>query len=154
MNKIKGTVMFLLFMGLFGSAGWANPYAHYRVIVERNVFKPLGDVQSSNKTNEEELKKAALEEEKRQAELKKEEERKQLESKKRELESSLSLSGVVFDGKKLYALISDRQSGQGGTYVEGDLLKEAKVAAIDENTQTVVLDYQGKFKLTLKIGSR
>lgn len=152
-NKIKNILIFLFLATFSCPVVWARPYAYYRVIVERNIFKPLWQVQNTSKNNELELEKARLEEEKRQAELKKEEERKQLESKKRELENSFSLSGVVFDGKKTYALITNRQSNQGGAYLEGDLLKEAKIVSIDEKTQTVELNYENKFSVTLRINN-
>lgn len=134
----------------------AQGFNHYQVILDRNIFKPLWKIQASNRSsvNEEELLRVRQEEEKKQAELARQAELNQLNTKKKELEKAFVLSGVVFDGRKTYAMITDQRTGVGGRYFQGDSLDNTTIVSIDENSQTVVLDYQNQFQITLKIGMR
>ena len=144
------TVVSLMFMLLYSLAA-ASPLSYFKIIEDRNIFRPLWNMRVDNKS---ELEKARLEEEKRQADLQRQQEMQALEVKKSELAQSLSLSGVVFNGKNTYALITDRRTGQGGDYVVGDTLAGAKITDINEANQTVELDYQDKFKITLRISGK
>ncbi len=153
---IKKVSKIIIISWLCSGTAAARDFDYYRVILDRNIFKPLWKIQANNQStvNEEELLRARQEEEKRQTELKKQEEAKQLDNKKKELEKAFVLSGVVFDGKKTYAMITDQRTGVGGRYFLGDKLDNAVITSIDENTQTVIFDYQNRFQITLKIGMR
>lgn len=145
----------LILLLLFPAAALrANPYSYYQVIAGRDIFRPLWKLNSSVDAEEQKAQaaeKARLEEETRQKELKERETKQALESKRNELEQSFALSGVVFNGSRLYALITDRRTNRGAEYMEGDTLAGAKVAQIDEQAQTVLLDFDGKFTVRLKI---
>jgi hypothetical protein len=145
----------MLLLLLFPAAALqASPYSYYRVIEGRDIFRPLWNLNSSADAEEQKAlaaEKARQEEEKRQRELKEQEIKQALEAKRAELEQSYALSGVVFNGTSLYALITDRRTNHGAEYMEGDSLAGAKVAQIDEKTQTVTLDFDGKFTVKLKI---
>lgn len=131
---------------------YGQPYSFYGIIVQRNIFKPLWEANLVQPVNEEDLDKQRLGEQKRiEEERRKIEEQRLIENKKRELPQNFLLSGVVFDGTNTSALITDQRNGVGGSYKVGDELDGAKIISIDEKAQMAVLDYEGKFQVTLKI---
>ncbi|MDD5258571.1 MAG: hypothetical protein PHD29_01225 [bacterium] len=131
--------------------GQAESIAYYQPIIQRNIFKPLWDIKGLGGSAAE-LEKARLAEEQRQAELKAADEQKQLEAKKQELQKVLFLSGIVYNGKKYSALITDRRTSLGGNYQVGDIISDIKVTVIDADNKTVTLSDEGKFNITLKVG--
>lgn len=133
---------------------YGKPYSFYGIIEQRNIFKPLWEVNIVKPVNEEDLEKKRLEEQKRiEEERRKIEEQRLIENKKRELPQNFLLSGVVFNGTNTSALITDQRNGVGGSYKVGDDLDGAKITEIDEKAQIVYLDYEGKFQVTLRIKS-
>ena len=133
----------------------AEPYSHYQVIANRDIFRPLWNLHDNSAQLEAQkalaAEKARQEEEKRQQDIREQQEKQALDAKRTELEQSFALNGVVFNGTSLYALITDRRTNRGAEYSEGDNLAGAKVAQIDEKAQTVLLDFEGKFTVKLKI---
>lgn len=147
-------IILILLLLLPAAALRAKPYSYYQVIEARDIFRPLWKLGASADAEEQKAQaaeKARLEEEARQKALKDQEIKQALEAKRNELEQSFALSGVVFNGSRLYALITDRRTNRGAEYMEGDTLAGARVAQIDEQAQTVLLDFDGKFNVRLKI---
>ncbi len=150
----KGLILlgFVIWLALFiPCRSRAESYTYYSPILKRNIFRPLWDIKK-NTTSAAELERARLAEEQKQAELKAAEEKKQIEARKQELQKSLLLSGIVYNGKKYSALISDRRTGLGGNYQIGDVISDTKVISIDEANKTVILSDEGKFTIILKVG--
>jgi hypothetical protein len=148
-------VCLFLFLFLSASVLGASPYSHYQVIVERDIFRPLWNLRAGAVEDESQKSLAAArirqEEEKKQKEQKEQEEKQLLEAKRSELEQSFELTGVVFNGRSLYALITDRRVNRSSGYSEGDTLAGARITQIDEKSQTVVLDYENKLTIKLKL---
>ncbi len=153
-------VVFTLSSGNTVYSHTIQKYSYYQLIERQDIFKPLWTVVTDNeaerKRREEQMR---LEEEKRKREreqqldeLKRREEDTALQRKKTEIESTLVLSGIVFNGQENLALIEDKRGQDGSSmYSVGDMIKEAKIESIDENKKEIVLDYQGKLKITLRL---
>lgn len=151
----KGIIISLTLVGfrVFESpvkVTWAKAYSYYEVITQRNIFKPRWELKTTPDVDLEKLAREKEEERKKQEEQKRQEELRQLEAKKQDLETNFNLSGVVFDGKNLIALITNRRTG-GGSYRIGETLDGAKVVEINEKEQSVTLDYENKIKVILRL---
>jgi hypothetical protein len=124
----------------------------------RNVFAPLWKPRPENvalaqarelKKQEDERK---AEQERADQERQAREEQQQLASKQQQLETQLSLTGIVNNGHEALAFVSNRSAGGQATMLRsGDLINDARVTAIDEAKGEVALDYRGKFQVHLKI---
>ena len=93
-----------------------KPFFHYQIIIERNLFKPQGEVVSW-------IHPAKV-------------------STKIPL-ANLYLTGIVYDGKKILAIIENRLRKSEGFFAEGELIGEAKLVEIKEKEQLVILEYRG-----------
>lgn len=135
-------------------------YKYYKIIEKKNIFKPpwtvVTDREAERRKREEQMRleeeRRKKEEEKRLAEIKKKQEENELQRKKAEIENTVLLTGIVFNGKENLALIEDKR-GRGGSsmYAVGDTIKEATIETIDEERKEVLLDYKGKLKIKLRL---
>ncbi|MFH1367979.1 MAG: hypothetical protein ABII64_02505 [Elusimicrobiota bacterium] len=132
-------------------------FSRYSAVTSRNLFYPIW--RSSQKTPEEleaerktEFERIKNEQENKLGELRKQEEQRKIETKKKQIESSLQLTGVVFDGNKVVAFVQNKREG-GKTLIlkQGDKVEECVVESVNELQNEVVLDYQGSFKITLSL---
>lgn len=154
MRAYRRLILVFIFFLFTASILYGKPYSFYGIIEQKNIFKPLWEANTVKPANDEDQEKNRLEEQKKiEEEHRKAEEQRAIENKKIELSQNFLLSGVVFDGTNTSALITDQKSGIGGSFKVGDELNGAKVVSIDEKAQTVCLDYEGKFQVTLKIKS-
>lgn len=82
------------------------------------------------------------------------EEMARLENKKREMESTLVLTGIVNNGHDTLAVV-DARGGQRKTWMvkTGDVMNDVRIASIDENRGEVSLDYEGKTQVVLRLNS-
>lgn len=140
-SQIPATTLVTCLLLFTGGAGRAESFAHYEVIAQRNIFRPLWDLKGGDSSTPGMSRGSSAEQE-----------RQQLETKRADLERSLCLNGIVYDGKHNYAIITNRSTGAGGNYQTGDTLAGARITAINEQDKTAVLDYAGKFTITLKVG--
>ncbi|MDD5491252.1 MAG: hypothetical protein PHV60_01045 [bacterium] len=154
MHTYRRLFLVFVFFLFLATVLYGKPYSSYGIIIQRNMFRPLWEANTIKSVNEGDQEKNRLEEQKRiEEERRKAEELRAIENKKIELSQNLLLSGVVFNGTDTSALITDQKSGIGGSYKAGDELNGAKIVSIDEKTQTVYLDYENKFQITLRIKS-
>ncbi len=126
----------------------------------RNVFFPLWSERrdppptvanaAADKKREHEQQ---MEREKAEKDRLEREQMQQLENKKRELETGLSVSGIVNNGREPIAFVSARAGGQTLMLRGGDTIQDAQVTAIDEKKGEVRLDYLGKFQVSLRLNA-
>ena len=75
-----------------------------------------------------------------------------LEAKRGELESQVKLTGIVNNGRETLAFISLEGPQSKNVIVRvGDMLQEARIAAIDARKYEVRLDYAGKLEVLVKL---
>jgi hypothetical protein len=157
MNPLKTLFICASLVALANTLLFAKPqdgFASYKVIPEKNVFRPLwasgafnGSDDTSRKEEMEALRSAELE---RQRNQKTAEAQAELDNKKKEIEENYSLNGIVFENGSKQAVI---QSKKGGAYLvfKGDTIDNMEVLSIDDVKGEAVLDCQGKFTVTLKM---
>lgn len=125
----------------------------------RNVFAPLWRDAAEARRAREDRERKKIEEVRAAEQLKMESARRSqqedlmIQTKKREIENRLSVTGIVNNGREALAFVSD-SSGSTRMVRDGDSIGEARVNAIDERRGEVRLDYQGKFEVVLKLNSR
>ena len=108
----------------------SKPFSYYRLIEERNLFKPLWT--TIRDKSDKDKRKAQLEERRLKAEVKR-------------LKARLKLTGIIFNGQSYQAIIEDRRGKEEKLfYEEGDIIQEATIKKIDEDKLEVVLGYKGE----------
>jgi len=143
---------------LFASFAIAAPeLSRYRSLTERNLFKPLWkSAQPSPQDLEAERKMASetarAEQQKQLEELRHQEDARQQDSKKREIESALSLTGIVNDGQNTLAFIKNKSNNDKTLSLQqGETVADCTIVSINSASGTVTLDYQKKFQITLNL---
>jgi hypothetical protein len=136
----------------FVSAGSSDNFSSYNIISERNVFRPLWASNSFNagadRSRKEELESLRIAESERQKKQKITDEQTQLDNKKKEIEQTYSLTGIIFENGKRQAVIQSK-SGPAFFVFKDDTVDNMKVVSVEDSE--AVLDYQGKFTVTLKM---
>jgi hypothetical protein len=130
------------------------PVSIYNKIINRNIFHPLWNVSDSKDTNI--SKKADIEaakklEEQRELERKQADQRR-LEDKKKDVETNYILTGIIYetDGPKA-AIQSKRNPNSSFIVKPGDNVDDLKVMSVNSSNSEVLLDYDGKFQVTLRM---
>jgi type II secretory pathway component PulC len=145
------TILILLAMLLFPNYSQAaRDFAGYSSISRRNIFRPLWTVSfdtPEDTSRREELEALQKSEKERADQAKQAEEQSKQETKKRELEQSYSLNGIVSDNGRLQAILQNKQ-GMTFFLFQNDTFEGGRVTSIDAATSRVVVDYQGKFTIT------
>src|SRR3989339_947991 len=135
----------------------APELSRYRALTERNLFKPLWQsAQPSIRDLEAERKAASesarVEQQKQLEELRNQEDARRKDAKKREIESTLIITGIVNDGQNTLAFIKNRADNDKTLSLkQGETIADCAIISINTATGTVVLDYQQKFQITLSL---
>ena len=81
-------------------------------------------------------------------------EKNRLDQKKQSLSTTLVLSGIAKSGPNSVAMVDSRGPERGMLMLHvGDKVSEAQVTSIDERKGEVILDYEGKIQVVLRMSN-
>lgn len=127
----------------------------YAAGLQRDIFRPLWKTSDSPSEISSKPMKAELDairkaEEERVEAQRKQEDQRRLEEKKKDIENSYTVTGIIHENGNLTAVLqSKRSSGKNYFVTKGETVDELKVTAINESRGDVTLDYDNKVSVTL-----